>query len=381
MTKSMMLFSDQVQSKFDWFPESASTFSEQSDGIFWFITWTCVFFFVGIVAALAWFSVKYRKPKGGKAESQIDHNTAIELVWSVGPCFLLIAMFYVGAKGFLDQRTVPEGAYNIGVQAFKWGWTMDYGSGVYHPELHVLVNQPTKLTMRSSDVIHSLYIPSFRVKKDVVPGRYSYMWFNPTIASEKVDPAEVEKKAEEFKKAGAGWNYDDAQFTPDGYKFYDLYCTEYCGKDHSQMQTVVVVHETQEDLDAWIKKYSARGDDESLVSYGEKLYARRNCKGCHSLDGSKQVGPSYQGSFGTQRSLASGDAVTVDENYLRESILYPKAKVAAGYQPVMPSYKGQLSDDDIASLVEFIKAQSPDAAAAGQKDTVKEDAVKEDTAE
>jgi cytochrome c oxidase subunit 2 len=276
-------------------------------------------------------------------------------------------MFILGAKSYLNLRTVPDGANEIGVQAFKWGWTIDYGGGTFHPELHILLDEPTKLSMRSSDVIHSLFVPAFRAKKDVVPGRYNYMWFKPTVATEKVSDAELAKWTEQFK--GQAWDYDKSQCTPDGYTFFDLYCAEYCGKDHSQMQTVVVVHETLDDLNAWIKKYSQRDPNEAPAAYGEKLYNQRGCAGCHSIDGSKRVGPSFKESFGNQRPLVTGQAAAADENYIRESIVYPKAKVVAGYQPVMPSYKGQLSDDDIYSLVEYSKTVSdytPTTPAAGQ---------------
>jgi cytochrome c oxidase subunit 2 len=258
----------------------------------------------------------------------------------------------------LDIRTVPEGSYEIGVQAFKWGWTMDYGRGTYNPELHMVVNEPTKLTMKSSDVIHSLYIPAFRAKKDIVPGRYNYMWFQPTVASEKVSDEELAKATQWTKESGEGWDYEKWQFTEHGYRFFDLYCTEYCGKNHSEMQTVVVVHETQEDLDAWIKEVSARGPDVTPEAWGKLLYERRGCKGCHSLDGSKLSGPTYKDAYGVKRKLQSGEEVLFDENYVRESIINPKAKVAQGYPPVMPSFKGQLSDDDIYSITEFIKTQS-----------------------
>ena len=362
MMSPMAIFGDYTESKLDWFPDSASTFAEQSDGVFWFITIVCLFFFVGIAGPLFWYSYRYNKKKGEKAESQIDHNTFIEVVWSVGPCFLLIAMFWVGAKGFLDHRTMPEGAYTLNVKAYKWGWGMDYGKGVVHPELHVLVNEPTKLTMRSEDVIHSLYIPAFRVKKDIVPGRYNYMWFQSTKASKKADPEEVKQAVRKWKESGGDWNYDKYQFTPEGYEFYDLYCTEYCGKNHSEMQTVVVVHETQKDLDAWIELKSKRPDGVSKVEYGEKLYLNRGCKTCHSLDGSRLAGPSYKDSYGNLRQFADGGEAVMDENYVRESILYPKAKIVLSYQPAMPSYKGQLSDDDIDCLIEFIKSKNPSAA-------------------
>ncbi len=357
---SLTLLGDYTKD-YAWFPESASSFSAESDWLYMAITWVCVLFFVPISICLFYFAVKYRKAKGEKAESQVSHNTPIELLWSIGPSVFLVAMFVMGARSYLNMRTIPEGANEISVQAFKWGWAMDYGRGTIHPELHILVNEPVKLTMQSSDVIHSLFIPAFRAKKDVVPGRYNYMWFNPTKANEKVSDEELAQAIKWTEESATDWDHDKWQFTRDGYRFYDLYCAEYCGKDHSMMQTVVVVHETQEDLDAWIKKYSSRGND-TLEAYGEKLYARRNCKGCHSLDGKDGTGPSYKDKFGAMRPLASGGDVMVDENYLRESILNPKAKVAANFQPVMPSYKGQLSDDDLDSLVAFIKAQSSKAA-------------------
>lgn len=338
-----------------WFPESASSFANDIDWLYMFITWVCILFFVPIAFALFYFAYKYHKPKGSKAESNTAHNTPLELAWSIGPSFFLVGMFVLGAKSYLDHRTVPDGANEIGVQAFKWGWTFDYGRGTYHPELHILVNEPTKLSMRSSDVIHSLFVPAFRAKKDVVPGRYNYMWFKPIVASKKVSEERLAAALQLTKDRNEEWNFDEHQFTQDGYEFFDLYCAEYCGKDHSQMQTVVVVHETLEDLNAWIKQYSKRGDEESPADYGQKLYSRRGCSGCHSVDGSKRVGPSFQESFGNNRKFASGDSLVADENYVRESILYPKAKVVEGYQPAMPSYKGQLSEDDLYCIVEYLK--------------------------
>ena len=170
-----------------WFPEQASSFAETNDWLYGFITFICVVFFVPIAGILAYCMVRYTKPKGEKAESQVSHNTPIELLWSIGPSFVLVGMFYLGARAYLDIRTVPEGSYEVQVQAFKWGWTMNYGRGIAHPELHLVVDEPAKLTMQSSDVIHSLFIPSFRAKKDIVPGRYNYMWFKPTKANEKVE--------------------------------------------------------------------------------------------------------------------------------------------------------------------------------------------------
>ena len=339
-----------------WFPKQASTFAGEVDWVYDLIMYMCLFFFIPITFCLFYFAVKYNKKKGEKAESQVSHHTPLELTWSIGPSFLLVWMFVQGSISFLDMRSPPEGSYEVGVQAFKWGWTFDYGKGTFHPELHIVKGEPTKLEMRSSDVIHSLFVPSFRAKKDIVPGRYNYMWFQPTEASEKISAEELAK----FKKQNEGnaaWDYDGFQVTPDGYTFFDLYCTEYCGTNHSEMQTAVVVHETQEDLDAWIKINSQRGEV-PMIEWGERLYKQRGCAGCHSVDGSKLVGPSFLNLFGSEHGLTDGSNINVDAQYVRESIINPKAKIVAGYPNVMPSYKGQLSDDDIASIIEYQKSIS-----------------------
>lgn len=353
-----------------WFPIQGSSFAEEVDWVYDLILYISLAFFVPMMAFMVWCLFKYIKARGTKAESQISHHTTLELTWSIGPSVLLVWMFVQGSISFLDMRTPPEGSYDIGVQAFKWGWTMDYGNGTFHPELHIVKDEPTKLSMRSTDVIHSLFVPAFRAKKDIVPGRYNYMWFKPTVASEQISDeaiAKIKKQSE-----GTTWDYDkvhtiqtedgerELQVTPEGYTFFDLYCTEYCGKNHSEMQTVVVVHNTQAELEAWIKANSSRGDV-SMEEWGELLYGRRGCSGCHSVDGTKLVGPSFKDLYGSQHALTTGENQVVDENYVRESIIAPKAKVVAGYQPVMPSYKGQLSDDDIASIIAYLKSISANA--------------------
>jgi len=340
-----------------WFPEAASTFANDIDWLYGFITFVGVMFFIPVIGALFYFAIRYRKPKGAKAESKVSHNTPLELAWSIGPSFFLVGMFVLGAKSFLDHRTVPDGANELEVTSQKWSWSVHYGRGTYHPELHVLVDEPTKLSMRSRDVIHSLFVPAFRVKRDVVPGRYNYMWFKPTVACEKVSDEELAKAVKETKDSGESWDYDERQFTPDGYRFFDLYCAEYCGTDHSQMQTAVVVHKDLDDLNAWIKQYSKR-TNQSPAEYGKSLYENRGCKGCHSVDGSRRTGPSFKETYGNQRTFVSADPTVADENYIRESILNPKAKVVQSFSPAMPSFKGQLSDDDLFCLVEYLKSVS-----------------------
>lgn len=342
-----------------WFPRSASTFSDHVDSTFMLVLWIGVFFMVPITIALVYFSIRYAKTKGTPAESQVSHNTPLEIAWSILPSFLLVWIFVQGALGYIDQQGVPEGAASVGVKAFKWGWTIDYGNGVFHPELHIVNDKPTKLTMRSSDVIHSLFIPAFRVKRDIVPGRYNEMWFSPTVFSEKVSDAELEEALLDTKENFNG-TFDPGryQFTEDGFRYFDLRCTEYCGRNHSQMQSFVVVHETQADLDVWIEKYSGRQVGQSPAEYGKLLYERRGCVSCHSIDGSKRVGPSFLDAYGTERKFTTGNTAMADENYIRESILEPKALIVEGYQPVMPSYKGQLSDDDIDSIIAYLKTLS-----------------------
>lgn len=339
-----------------WFPTEASTFATEADSTFSMILWISLVFFVGIVIALVWFPLKYGQKKGGKATSRLRHHNLLEISWSVFPSFLLVLMFVRGSWGYLDMREPPSGAVEVNVEAKKWNWTFNYGNGLISPELHLLVNQPTKMIMQSPDVIHSMYIPAFRIKRDVVPGRYNFVWFEPTKVTPKVDKATQDAgKVKVEKELNGMHDADKLGFTRDGYTFFDLYCTEYCGTDHSMMQTVVVVHETEEDLNAWFDTLKVKPDGMSYEDYGRQLYAERGCASCHSLDGTAKTGPSFAGTM-SPHALVSGETIVGDENYIRESILNPKAKIVAGFQPVMPSYKGQLTDDQIQGLVAFIKS-------------------------
>jgi len=347
-----------------WFPDSASTFSEESDSTYFMILWICVVFFIGILYPLVYFPLKYGKRKGEKATSRVRHHNLLEISWSVFPSFLLVVMFVRGSWGFLDHREPPAGAAEVGVTAISWGWSFNYGGGIISPELHVVKDEPTRLVMRSGDVLHSLFIPAFRVKRDVVPGRYSVLWFEPTMSSEKVSAEELAAAKARYKEEAPKERdtpvpfYQFAGFTEQGYKYYDLYCTEYCGRDHSMMQTVVVVHETREDFLKWREVADSIAEGELPADYGRKLYEQRNCVNCHSLDGTRKVGPSFQGLFGTKHAIAGGGEVTVDEEYVRESILNPQAKIVAGYEgQKMPSYKGQLNDEKIGYIIEFLKSQ------------------------
>ncbi len=169
-----------------------------------------------------------------------------------------------------------------------WGWDMDYGNGVHHPELHVVLDKPTKLTMRSNKVLHSLFVPAFRAKRDIVPGRYNELWFEPSVASEMVTPEELAASIEDTKRTTAIFLIRNATNTRSTVIGFDLYCAEYCGRDHSRMKSFVVVHKTEEDFEAWKKKYSGRGAGQSQEDYGKLLFNQRGCANCHSIDGRRR---------------------------------------------------------------------------------------------
>lgn len=312
-----------------WFPVQSSTVAPNVDWLFHFILGVSTVFFLTIVGLAIWFLVQYRRRPGVAPLESAHHNTALELTWSVIPSFLLAAMFFWGFFGYIEMRTPPEdsGDNEIRVTAKKWAWLFTYPQfdGYASDELHVEVGKPFKLTMISEDVIHSLFIPAFRVKQDVVPGRYATTWFKPTRPGE-----------------------------------YTLFCAEYCGTKHSDMLAKVVVHPAGERAAKLSRIIEIEEKETPPLERGRKLYERRGCAQCHSIDGSAKVGPTFKGTFGTQQKLADGSSITVEDNYIRESILEPNAKVRGGFRPQMPSFKGQLKDSQLEDLILFIKSLNED---------------------
>lgn len=230
-------------------------------------------------------------------------------------------IFVWGFKDFVRLHIVPANATEIKVTAQKWFWSFDYADGANSVgELVVPVGKPIKLLMSSKDVIHSFFIPAFRVKMDVLPNRYTITWFEATHTGE-----------------------------------FDLFCAEFCGKGHSEMLGKVKVL-PEEEYQKWLEAGSGPAAGESLRDYGARVYVKYACNTCHSVDGSKNVGPTFKGLFARRVALADGSMITVDENYLRESMLNPMSKVVAGYNPVMPTFQGMLKDVDIDALIEYIKS-------------------------
>jgi cytochrome c oxidase subunit 2 len=324
------LLADKVPD-YAWFPTGASNFVPQVDFLFWAIMWISAIFFIPIVIAMGYFMWKYRDRPGYRGSPEALHNTPLEITWTVIPTLIVVWIFWEGAVGYLDMTRIPKGTVDVQVNAKKWAWNFKYPNGGEDTVLCIPVNKDVKLIMRSEDVLHSFFIPAFRAKRDVVPGRYTYMWFRPT-------------------KEG----------------IYDLFCTEYCGDNHSGMITKVQVVSEEEYAKFLVK--AVREPEDNPLEWGKLLYKRKGCATCHNAakEGANGPGPSYNGSWGKSVQLESGSEVPFDENYVRESILNPTAKKRKGYGAASPmnSYAGQLKDGQIDALITFIKSlenESPPA--------------------
>ena len=309
-------------------PVQASTAARESDWLFNFINASCLFFFVIIVALMVLFTIKYlRKSADEPTRGGANHNLPLELAWSIIPGFLLIFMFFKGFVGYMDQMTPPDGAFPITVKARQWSWEFVYPNGYADTVLTVPVDTPVVLTMSSSDVIHSFYVPEFRTKMDVVPGKYSKAWFEATVTT----------------------GLDD---------YFNLFCAEYCGQDHSRMITKVHVLD-QKAFEAWMLRVV---DTSNMppADRGKRVAGIKGCVACHSDDGSGmeagKLGPTWQGIWGRSETLTDGATQIVDENYVRDSILNPNAKVVQGFAPVMPSYQGQITEQEILDIIEYMKS-------------------------
>jgi cytochrome c oxidase subunit 2 len=302
-----------------WFPAQGSTTAANTDWLFNFILWISIFFMVLIVGLLLTFVWNYRRRPGFESEKTATHHTPLELTWTIIPSILCIIIFYFGISGYMDIRTPPRNANEVQVTGQKWNWTFTYPNGLVETELHVPLGEPTRLVLRSEDVIHSFYVPAFRMKMDVVPGRYNKMWFTPT---EKGD--------------------------------FQVFCAEYCGTSHSRMLSRVVV-QSPEDYAQWLKDMDSKNNNKDPVALGLDLYHTRGCAQCHSVDGIRGIGPTFKGLWGRKEHLSDGTTIDVDENYIHESIIEPMAKVVAGYSPVMPTFKGKLKDTQISGIIAWIK--------------------------
>jgi cytochrome c oxidase subunit 2 len=306
-----------------WLPRQASTTAAGVDHLFYAVTAIAIFFFVLITVVLFYFVWKYRARPGHVAQASAVHNQKLEITWTVIPMSIVVWIFWEGFTEFMNLQMAPENAYEVQVLGQKWKWLFTYPNGVVDDNLHVPPDEAVRLVMTSQDVIHSLYVPDFRIKRDVVPGRYEREWFH------ALEPGE-----------------------------YQIFCAEYCGTSHAAMLAKVIVHRTRPEFEKWLEdagNFLDKLPPEKLWEGGQKLYNQRGCKQCHSIDGVSGIGPSFKGIWGHKQPLKDGAEVLVEENYIRESLLNPQAKIVAGYEPVMPTYQGRLKDKEITAIIEYLK--------------------------
>jgi len=308
------------------FPVEASTVARGLDDVFYFILWVSIISFVIVIAAAALFVLRYHAREGHKEEKTATHGLGLELTWTIIPTILVTIMFFAGFKGFLELKTAPQNAETILVEAQMWKWSFTYANGAQSDELVVPLGRPVKLVMSSIDVLHSLYIPAFRVKQDVVPGRYTSLWFEPILAGT-----------------------------------YHLFCTEYCGTQHSSMITSVRVV-PEEQYQAELTELANFIDRLPPLEAGERVFRMKGCATCHNLTAETRAGggPGLGGlAMNASRAFVDGSSGTVDEQYIRESILVPGAKVVSGYPNIMTPYQGRITEDELRVLIEYLKSLTP----------------------
>jgi cytochrome c oxidase subunit II len=309
---------------FPLFPPQASAQAGQVDAIYFFMVAVTAFFSILIAALVVAFAVKYRRRHRDEVGYAIHGSLALELLWTIIPFGIVMVMFGWGAKVFFDLYRPPVGAMEIYVVGKQWMWKVQHMDGQREiNELHVPVGRPVKLIMGSEDVLHSYYIPDFRVKADVIPGRYNEMWFTAT-------------------KPGT----------------YHLFCAEYCGTKHSGMVGSVIAMEP-EDFQNWLAGGAA---SESPVAAGEKLFQDLACNTCHTNDAQAR-GPVLINLYNQQVQLQNGTTVVANEAYIRESIVNPQAKIVAGFQPIMPTFQGLVSEEQLLQLIAYVRSLSQPAPA------------------
>ena len=299
-------------------PDSASTFSWQVDALFFYLSGVTLFFSLLISSVLIFFIIRYRRRSPYEIPRPVAGSHKLETLWTVIPFVIAMTMFGWGAKIYFEQYKPPANAIEVYVVGKQWMWKLQHATGQREiNELHVPVGRKIKLIMTSEDVIHDFFVPAFRTKADVVPGRYTTLWFEATTPGR-----------------------------------YHLFCAEYCGMNHSGMTGTVVVMEPRE-FDNWL---SGNTGGATPAAAGQQLYQTLGCASCHGASGEGGRGPTLAGAFGRQTPLQTGETVPADEAYIRESILNPQAKLVVGFGPIMPTFQGQISEDQLVQLIAYIKS-------------------------
>jgi cytochrome c oxidase subunit 2 len=304
---------------FPFFPQQASEQAATIDALYFFLVAVTAFFTLLIGVLVTVFAVKFRRRHDNEVGAAIHGSLALELLWTFIPLGICMVMFVWGAQVFFHMTRAPKGAMEIYVVGKQWMWKAQHMDGAREiNELHVPIGRPVKLIMGSEDVIHSFFIPDFRVKADVVPGRYNTMWFTAT-------------------KPGR----------------YHIFCTQYCGTKHSAMIGTVTAMEAAE-YQTWLSGGAGGG---TMAENGAKLFADLSCNTCH-LDTGQGRGPVLKGLYGKQVLITGGQTVTMDDAYIRESVLQPQAKVVSGFQPIMPTFQGLVTEEQLLQLIAYVKSLS-----------------------
>lgn len=302
----------------------ASPFASQVDGLFFLLLGLSGLLVIGVFLLIIVFCIQYRYHLKAKPRGNVPEKLQLrwEIGWTLIPLLVYLGLFFWGAWLYLALSAPPEGALEIHGIGKQWMWKFQHPEGQREiDELHLPRGQPVRMILTTEDVIHSFYVPAFRVKQDLVPGRYTSLWFTPTETGE-----------------------------------YRLFCAEFCGTSHSQMRGRIVVMEP-EDYQDWLR---LQGSPISLTAEGEKLFRAYGCSGCHSPQSTVHA-PKLEGVYGRAVHLRDGSTVVVDESYLRDSILLPQKQVVAGFEPIMPSFEGQISEADILKIIAYIKSLSTEA--------------------
>ncbi len=296
-------------------PASASTVAPEVDLIFYLLSAISVVFTVGIFVTILALSIRYRRRPGNEVGADIHGSVPLELLWSGIPLVIALSIFAMSARTYFHMNRPPRDTLDIYAVAKQWMWKFQHPDGKREiNNLHVPLGQPVRVILSSEDVLHSLFVPAFRVKMDAIPGRFTNVWFEATRTGE-----------------------------------YHLFCAEYCGTEHSQMGGTVIVMEPQA-YQAWL---GGEVSDESPAEAGARRFEQMACNTCHT--GATPLGPRLEGILGRTIALADGTEIVADEEYLRESILNPMAKVSAGYPPIMPTFQGQVSEDGLMQLIVYIR--------------------------
>jgi len=310
-----------VQSPLPIRPEAASSIAEGVDHLYFALTAITLFFTILIFSTIFFFMVKYRRRSPNERPAEIETFMPLEIAWTLIPTLICVGLFVWASSLYFENSRPPAASSEIFVVGKQWMWHIEHPEGVREiNELHVPLNVPVKLTMTSEDVIHDFYIPAFRVKKDVIPGRYSSLWFQAT-------------------KTGT----------------FHFFCAQYCGADHAEMLGWVYVM-TPSDYEAWL---AGGARTVSMADAGEHIFSNLGCATCHASKGAGR-GPSLAGVYGKRERLKNGDTRVVDEAFLRQAIVNPNSLVLPNYPPIMPTFQGQVNEEQVLQLIAYVKSLGPE---------------------